>query len=223
MRVSVGRSLKGSFESTDLCMIRSKFLPVGLLMFLVACDAGSGAGSGMELIDQTNVEGYREVYYRNKSNAWKNGLYRRYDPGGRLEEEAFYTEDILDGKRILYQDSGDTLVVESYRRGEFHEWLQSFYDNGVLQLSGEYVDNVMSGVWRKYYRSGKLMETVTFSDNEENGPFTEYYENGNVKAVGNYLNGDKEHGLLMLYDEKGVLTRKMDCNEGICKTIWKED
>ena len=81
----------------------------------------------------------------------------------------------------------------------------------------------MTGKWKKYYESGALFEEVTFSDNKENGPFIEYYENGNLKAEGEYLEGDNEHGLLSLYNEKGELERKMECQKGICKTIWKAD
>lgn len=64
------------------------------------------------------------------------------------------------------------------------------------------------------------MEEVMFADNEENGPFTEYHKNGSLKAEGNYLNGDNEHGLLKLYNEEGELVRKMQCDSGICQTTW---
>ncbi|MDP4712339.1 MAG: toxin-antitoxin system YwqK family antitoxin [Saprospiraceae bacterium] len=195
----------------------NKFLPVFLFVWLLGCENGSN-GRG---VDYTNEQGVREVYFLDKVTQKKTGLYRKYNPDGILEEEAYYVDDTLHGSRVLYQVSGDTLIIESYRSGDFHGTFKAFYDNGALQLQGEYVDNVMWGVWEKYYKSGQLMEEVTFSGNEENGPFTEYHENGNLKAKGNYLNGDREHGVLYLYDEAGVLTRKMDCNEGICKTIWQ--
>lgn len=192
-------------------------LPVFLFVWLWSCEDGSKGN----LVDRTNEQGVREFYFFDKVTQKKTGLYRKYNPDGILQEEAYYVDDTLDGSRVLYQVSGDTLIIESYRSGDFHGTFKSFYDNGALQLQGEYVDNVMWGIWKKYYKSGQLMEEVTFSDNEENGPFVEYHENGNLRARGSYRNGDREHGLLYLYDETGVLTRKMDCNEGICKTIWQ--
>jgi antitoxin component YwqK of YwqJK toxin-antitoxin module len=84
-----------------------------------------------------------------------------------------------------------------------------------------YKDGAMEGPWKRYYPSGQLMETVQFSNNEENGPFVEYYENGNLKAEGQYYHGDNEHGLLKLYAENGELIRKMECDSGRCRTIWK--
>ena len=35
-----------------------------------------------------------------------------------------------------------------------------------------------------------------------------------------YLDGDNEHGELKLFDEQGVLTKKMNCDKGICRTSW---
>ena len=65
------------------------------------------------------------------------------------------------------------------------------------------------------------MEQVTFVNNTENGPFQEFYPSGQVKVEGEYLNGDNEHGVLKFYNEDGVLTKTMDCNQGMCKTTWK--
>ena len=49
----------------------------------------------------------------------------------------------------------------------------------------------------------------------------EYFRNGNLKAEGSYLDGDNEHGLLKLYDETGRLIRKMECEQGVCRTFWR--
>lgn len=185
-----------------------------LLFVLVAC-------SETVSVDRVNEHGIRELFRQDKETGQKEGHYRRYNSEGILLEEATYLNDSLNGTRVLFHPSGDTLLTETYRMGAFHGPFSAFYDNGVLELTGDYVDNAMSGEWRRYYSSGKLMEIVTFANNEENGPFTEYYENGKLKASGNYLNGDKEHGLLLLYDESGTLDRKMTCDRGMCTTIWK--
>lgn len=187
-----------------------------LLFVLVAC-------SKTAQVDRLNEQGFRELFRQDKETAQKEGIYQRFGMDGVLLEEATYLHDTLDGTRILFYRSGDTLLTESYRMGVFHGPFIAFYENGVRELTGVYQENVMSGEWRRYYSSGKLMEIVTFANNEENGPFTEYYENGNLKASGNYLDGDKEHGLLLLYDERGTLIRKMNCDRGMCTTIWKTE
>ena len=140
---------------------------------------------------------------------------------GTWWKKAFYINDTLHGTRILYGEKADTQIVENYEMGRFEGPFLAYYENGQLELSGEYADNTMSGEWKRFYKTGELMEVVAFKDNKENGPFIEYYENGNIKAEGEYLDGDHEHGLLKMYNEAGVLVKKMQCDKGICSTIWE--
>ena len=51
----------------------------------------------------------------------------------------------------------------------------------------------------------------------------EYFRNGNLEAEGTYRNGDNEHGLLKLYNEEGELIKTMNCEDGVCRTVWKKD
>ena len=67
------------------------------------------------------------------------------------------------------------------------------------------------------------MEEVSFQDNQENGPFTEYHENGQLKAEGYYQEGDNEHGLLKIYDKQGELVKTMNCQHGVCRTVWEKN
>lgn len=161
-----------------------------------------------------------ERYEQNKEDKRKNGTFSRFTATGELIEMANYQNDTLNSFRILYYESGDTQIVENYYNGIFEGSYKAYYDNGQIELKGNYVKGIMIGQWTRFYKSGELMEIVTFEDNEENGPFIEYYQNGELKAKGNYLNGDNEHGLLELYDERGTLIKKMNCEHGICRTAW---
>ncbi|MDX1665636.1 MAG: toxin-antitoxin system YwqK family antitoxin [Saprospiraceae bacterium] len=173
-----------------------------------------------EQVTYTDRYGYVERYHRRVSDYAKEGKYERFTPEGHRIEEANYRNDTLHGPRVLYYESGDSQIVEYYHMGEFEGPYKTFYPKGQVNLTGQYRDNAMSGEWKRYYRGGELMEVVTFEKNMENGPFREYYENGNLKAEGRYLEGDNEHGMLKLYDEEGALVRKMNCDKGICRTLW---
>ena len=188
------------------------------LSFFAACSS-----SALEEVEQTTAYGYIEKFSRNKDDFAKQGRYERLTEKGQLVEEAFFTNDTLNGIRILYSEKGDTQVVESYKMGVFDGPFRSFNEDGSLSQVGNYVNNEMKGSWEKYYANGQLMEVVQFENNNENGPFIEYYENGNLKAEGAYLGGDNEHGELKLYDESGQLIRKMNCENGICRTFWKAE
>ena len=176
----------------------------------------------VEIVENTDEFGDQEEYSRKKSDYSKHGQYTKYAAeGGHLIEKAFYVNDTLHGVRVLFGEKADTQIVENYQMGRFEGPFLAYYENGQLELQGEYSNNTMSGKWKRYYKTGELMEVVTFRDNKENGPFVEYYPNGKLKAEGQYLEGDHEHGLLKLYDEEGVLVKKMQCEKGICSTTWE--
>ena len=189
-----------------------------MVLLLLNCEP---RGEKLETIEVEDVDGNIEKFSRRVSDFAKIGHYQKFNAAKQLLEESYYVNDTQHLYRVLFYETGDTQIVETLNMGQYHGPFKAFYDNGQLELLGLYENNVATGQWKRYYNSGELMETVTFADNEENGPFSEYYQNGNLKTEGSYLNGDKEDGLLKMYNEEGVLIRKMDCDNGICQTIWK--
>jgi len=164
-----------------------------------------------------------ERYVQDITTNQKEGKSELFDDNGQLLETAFYKNGQLDGERILYHANGTIQAIEPYQNGVFKGDFQAFYENKQIELTGKYVNGTMNGEWKRYYDSGELMEIVTFVENEENGPFVEYYKNGKTKATGAYLGGDNEHGELQLFDENGELTKKMNCNRGVCQTSWTKE
>lgn len=167
-----------------------------------------------------------ERYTRKTEDYARHGTYIKYYENGEVEEHAHFQNDTLHGQRTLFYENGDTLIVENYTNGQFSGDYRTYFQSGVLESEGAYVDGVMEGKWTFFYENKKIKEIVQFKNNEENGPFVEYYKDGNMKAKGTYrttsenIDGNKEHGLLELYNEGGDLERKMECNLGICRTIW---
>ncbi len=176
-----------------------------------------------ETIETKDELGNTIRYERRLKDYAKEGLFVKLDSRGNKLEEAHYQNDTLDGWRILYSETGDSSVAEFYKNGVFDGAYRVFHENGKLKLLGQYKNNQMVGVWKGYYDNGALKEEVTFKDNLENGPFVEYHPNGNLKAEGNYRDGDFEQGELKLYDEAGELIRRMECDKGVCRTMWKKE
>ncbi len=188
-----------------------------LLTLLIAC-------SKSDQVEIRNENGVVvERYSRSKQDSLMDGSYEAFDSNGNLIEKSFYTEGKLNGLRVLYYPNGGIQYEESHVAGEFVGTYKAYYPEGALELEGEYIDNKMSGVWTAYYPDGTKKETVTFVDNNENGPFTEWYSNGVLKAQGEYANGDKEEGELILYDLTGKVNKRMFCESGICKTVWEAE
>ena len=180
--------------------------------------------SKLETIELRNEDGkVIERFTQHKETKLKEGKLEIYDSDGKILETAHYKNGQLNGLRTVFYENGQAQVVEQYENGIFKGLFKTFYENGALKLEGEYTNGMMNGKWKGYYDSGELKEIVTFVDNEENGPFVEYFKNGKTKTEGNYLDGDNEHGELKMYNEAGDLVRKMDCNKGVCRTIWKSE
>ena len=176
-----------------------------------------------QLVEVKNDAGLlTESFQIDKKTKLKDGQYLRYNEGV-LVEEATYHLDTLTGRRILFFDGGGKEIEEHYVAGLHHGPFKTYYEGGDLKLAGHYSKGVMDSIWVKYYPSGQIMEKVEMRNNNENGPFVEYHENGNLKARGTYLDGDNEHGELLLYDEQGQLERKMECDKGICHTVWSRE
>ncbi len=172
-------------------------------------------------VDTLNGFGEKEYFFINPETGNKQGKYKRWSNSGKLMEECYYTDGKLDQMRILYFENGDTQIVESYQKGIFHGPYRSFYPDGQTQFVGQYLDNQMEGLWIKFYETGAVMEKTHFSKNLENGPFQEFYPGGVLKTTGTYRNGDNEHGQLKVYDETGQHIKTMECQDGICKTLWQ--
>ncbi len=153
----------------------------------------------------------------------KEGDLKSYYPGGGIMEEAHYKNGKLNGVRVLYDASGHVISKENLVDGLFEGSYTSYYPDGQIKSQGQYKHNEMDGDWSFYYPSGQLKERIAFEGNKENGPFIEYHNNGKLGAKGQYIDGDQEQGLLELYDTTGVLIRKMNCERGICRTIWLKD
>lgn len=194
-----------------------RFISCAILLFLLAsCERPT------ERIEVKNEDGVvTERYTRWKEDFAREGLTERFDDQGQLLETAYYTKDTLHGERKLYYENGNVEYCERYEKGQYNGPYQAFHENGALKLEGLYVNNEMTGTWKRYYETGQLEEEVTFDHNQESGPFVEYYPNGKLKAKGAYEGGDFEQGPLELYNEEGILIRKMSCEKGLCRTTWK--
>jgi antitoxin component YwqK of YwqJK toxin-antitoxin module len=189
-----------------------------VLVTLISCS------SNQELVQERKEENrFVEEYHKDPRTGLREGPAQSYDPQGRLESESMYRNGLLHGSRKIYDETGALIIEEHYRKGKFHGLYTTYYQDGEVKLQGKYKDGAMMGTWKQYYPNGALMEIVRFENNLENGPFKEYHENGRIKTKGHYLNGDNEHGELLMYDEEGNLVKRMECLEGVCETKWTAD
>ena len=195
-------------------------LDLSKFTFVVLCIIIGLTSCGNSTIEEFDDEGRLVATYETKDEL-KHGSYVGYHPDGSIFEESTYLNGEVHGIRNLYYEGSKKLqTMETYDHGIMSGLFEEYHLNGQVSFTGLYVDNAMDGVWKKYNEGGQLLEEVSFKDSEENGPFKEYHLNGQLAAEGAYLNGDNEHGPLKMYDEQGQLVKEMNCDRGICRTVW---
>lgn len=187
--------------------IFASFMTIGLL------------GCGQLKTVETSDGNMTDQYTVDKEGR-RHGEFRRYFGKDTLSELSNYVHGMLHGTRTIYNKYGKPEITETYDNDTLQGPYKVYYEDGKVQIEGEYVDGAMRGIWKRYYPNGQLLEEVTYEDNLENGPFVEYHENGKLRAKGQYKGGDFEQDSLYLFDENGILERKMLCDQGVCRTFW---
>lgn len=67
------------------------------------------------------------------------------------------------GKWAYFSKDGVELSMTMYSHGEKHGHSIVKYPNGNLHYTGEYNNNVQTGIWKTYSIEGKLMNTLDYS------------------------------------------------------------
>ena len=181
--------------------------------------------SHLEVVENKNEANQLvERYSIDPKTRLKNGLHETFFAnGGGKSEESSYKEGVLHGEQIFYYENGQVMERRNFdESGSFSGVYKSFYDNGHLKSEGQYENGAMGGKWKFFYKTGNIKEIVFYKYNVENGPFIEYRDNGKISAEGTYVN-ELEHGLLKIYDDAGNLTVQKQCENGVCRTVWKSD
>lgn len=149
--------------------------------------------------------------------------------------------------RQKYHDTEKKKLKEVYYvkdtlRNVLHGKYSSYYINGNLESTGQFVNNETSGVWEFYYETGNLkmrgilfkganygfweyffesgkksMEGIIYGKNKE-GEWKMYYENGQIREEGEYLEG-KRIGAWKNYYEDGILKGEIEYDDGYGRYI----
>lgn len=83
------------------------------------------------------------------------------------------------------------------------------YDNGIIQMKGDYRNGKRNGLWQSWYPSGTLWSETTFKAGLKDGPTVTYYENGTTRYRGFYKS-DERSGNWKIFDESGKLQKEID-------------
>lgn len=129
-----------------------------------------------------------------------------YDTQHLFPKEEFFVSkknpSTLDSTYTSWYQNGNLQIKGNYQRNKATGTWYYFYQNGNLQMKGDMADNVHNGFWEYYYENGNISMKGSLKDGKKEGDWEFFYENGGKKCSGNYKN-DQRQGLWKYYYEDG--------------------
>ena len=181
------------------------FLP---LSFLASDYTGLGQTESMDSINQT-IEGKKQgfwIIYGNMrnlqeylsnevieegqfKNSRKEGVWRKYFPGGQMKSEITY--------------------INGRPTGEF----ETYYPNGQLEEKGNWKGRVYTGSFERYYEDGTLSQKKNFNEKGKTEGVVEYYHTNGQLELSFTTNNGKEAGTASRFWPNGDLKEEITFDE----------
>lgn len=127
-----------------------------------------------------------------------NGTIKVFTPGGEIETEAEFKDDVLNG------------ICKTYEKGK-------------LVTESGFKDGVINGEFKQFDENEKMISQITFENGIKKGDMIENHKNGNPSFV-THFEDDKKNGKLEMYNENNEMTTyceyKNDELNGITKNYY---
>ncbi|MCU0880949.1 MAG: hypothetical protein MUF06_24535, partial [Pirellulaceae bacterium] len=146
----------------------------------------------------------REVTQDAAGNYIPHGLWRQYDPTGRLIAEGRYVESRKEGiwRRLYRGDDAALFATQPYRTFTPPFVSQATFKSGRLH-----------GKWIITDAKERKVHELSFQEGQRNGPSIWYYPSGQVLQTGEYVGG-RAHGDFVQYGESGDSVSRESYQEG---------
>ncbi len=145
-------------------------------------------------------------------NELKQGEYRLWFENGQLQVIYKYNQgNIVDGKYLVYTESGEKEKEETYvngvktkegkfKDGNLYEKLLEYY-NGTEKKKSEGIskNGYKDSLWTEWYDNGQIESECNYLDGKRSGKCSEWYSNGDKKIEALYETGELSK---ILYENK---------------------
>ena len=109
-----------------------------------------------------------------------------------ISRKKFENNNDSDWKTDLLYESGEIRRQFKFR-DERTQLNRSFFKNGNIELTWNYIDGIQSGEETEFDENGNIIAKRNYSQGKQDGESISYFENGNIEFIVNYSNG-KPHG-----------------------------
>jgi antitoxin component YwqK of YwqJK toxin-antitoxin module len=160
----------------------------------------------------------------------KDGKMTIYFENGAKQKELNYKNEKLDGSYISYFENGKIDEKIAYADDKLTGPYLSYFDNGQLAIEANYIDGYAQGMHTEYRYDGSLYYKKNYNKGKADGEVTYYnragkpygtvvYKNDRIisskftKPDGSIVSGGSDNLYVNIYNEYGVLIRKVPIDE----------
>lgn len=219
-------------------MIRTTIYKKLVILFILGftlsncTNSEDNQGSASEFLIDTKVEVKKKFYEDGQlksispvnQSGLKDGEVVTYYPNGNVLNKANYKNGIRVGKNLVYFENSRVKIKEYYNdEGLVDGSYEEFFENGQLNITGQFKRGLKEGVWKEFYENGNLYEENFFELNQLDGMQKVYHPNGILGVIGRCRN-DKEIGDWIFYGIGGDTLKIETYEDGIVvdKKVYKK-
>jgi len=122
------------------------------------------------------------------------GQFVEYNNDGNIIGKGKFLDGLLEGQRMAFSDSGDTLFLRTYHKGSGFGPAKEFYPGGKVKQEGELKRNKENGVWKFFREDGSLESEITYANGVQEGECHEYSASGKLIKKYYIKGGNVEYG-----------------------------
>lgn len=221
---------EGNRENFKLDSTWKFYNPAGELSMIINYEQGLKDGLRVTYSED-------EIITENFKGDIKNGWTKVFYSDSVLKSEVYFENGKKDGYEKVYDRQGNIVSLMNYEKGfllsrEFINrtdkqgrkqgpW-KTFYADGDLKTSGNYLDGKKNGIFKEYDRDGNLLNIEKYDNGEKvirdkataNYEIKRnYYPDGSIKTQATYLNGQMD-GVRREYDQQGNIKEAYIMDQG---------
>ncbi|MHB9040464.1 MAG: TonB family protein [Melioribacteraceae bacterium] len=94
----------------------------------------------------------------------QNGIVKSYYADGKVQTEASYVNDVLDGAVITYFPNGKIETEKNFSQGVLDGYVREYYATGLMKEEYFVKKGIKDGSHRKFFENGQLQQLSEYSD-----------------------------------------------------------
>jgi antitoxin component YwqK of YwqJK toxin-antitoxin module len=117
-------------------------------------------------------------------NSRKEGVWRKYYPGGQIKSEITYIKGRPTGTFEIYYKNGQLEEKGNWKGRIYTGSFERYYEDGTLSQKKDFNEKGKTeGVVEYYHTNGQLELTFTTDNGKESGTASRYWPNGDLKET----------------------------------------